>query len=85
MANVVASVAQYENEVRRERIVAGQAIARAQGKRWGGSRRGRRVKVTAEQVAVIRRLRDEGTAIAAIARATGLSRPSIYAVLRNGQ
>ena len=34
--NVLASVAAYENEVRSERIVAGQAVARANGKRWYG-------------------------------------------------
>ena len=37
MANVLASVAQFETELRSERILAGQAAARAQGKRWGGS------------------------------------------------
>ncbi len=35
MANVLASVAAYENEVRSERIRAGQAVAMAIGKRWG--------------------------------------------------
>ena len=81
MANVLASVAAYENEVRSERIRAGQAAARDNGKRWGGSQKGRRIKVTPEQVHTIRRLKDEGEKIAAIARATGLSRPTIYSVL----
>ena len=81
MANVLASVAAYENEVRSERIRAGQAVALANGKRWGGSQKGRHVKVTTEQVQSIRRLKDEGQKIAAIARATGLSRPTIYNVL----
>jgi DNA invertase Pin-like site-specific DNA recombinase len=81
MANVLASVAAYENEVRSERIRAGQAVALANGKRWGGSKRGRRVKVTGEQIASIRRLSLEGTKVTAIARATGLSRPTIYNVL----
>jgi len=40
MANMLASVAQYETEVRAERVMAGQARARSQGKRWGGSVRG---------------------------------------------
>ena len=62
MANVLASVAAYENEVRSERIVAGQAVARANGKRWGGSKKGRRLKVTDEQLATIRRLHTEGAA-----------------------
>src|SRR5689334_9756488 len=38
MANVLASVAAYETEVRAERVLAGQAAARAAGKRWGGSK-----------------------------------------------
>ncbi len=81
MANVLASVAAYENEVRSERILAGQAVARANGKSWGGSQKGRRIKVTSEQSQTIHRLKDEGQRIAAIARATGLSRPTIYSVL----
>jgi len=81
MANVLASVAAYENEIRSERIRAGQAVALANGKRWGGSRKGRRLKVTTEQVQAIHRLKDEGGKVAAIARATGLSRPTIYNVL----
>ena len=89
MAGVLASVACYENEVRSERIVAGQDAARSQGKCWGGSERGRRVKVSDEQVEMILRLHSEGgkgAKVAAIARATGLSRPSVYTVLaeRNG-
>jgi DNA invertase Pin-like site-specific DNA recombinase len=40
MANVLASVAQYETEVRAERVLAGQAVARANGKRWGGLEEG---------------------------------------------
>ncbi len=81
MANVLASVATYENEVRSERIRAGQAAARANGKRWGGGVKGRRIKVTPEQTKTICRLKDEGEKIAAIARATGLSRPTVYDVL----
>jgi DNA invertase Pin-like site-specific DNA recombinase len=67
--------------VRAERILAGQEAARERGVHWGGSRRGRRIKGTAEQLAAIRRLRSEGGAIAAIARGTGLSRPTIYRIL----
>jgi DNA invertase Pin-like site-specific DNA recombinase len=81
IANVLASVAAYENEVRSERILAGQEAARAAGKRWGGSEKGRRIKVTAEQVEAIRQMHWRGATKAAIARATGLSRPTVYAVL----
>jgi DNA invertase Pin-like site-specific DNA recombinase len=81
MAHVLASVAQYETEVRAERVLAGQAVARARGKRWGGSKPGRRLKVTDEQVRAIGRMAGEGAKVAAIARATGLTRPTIYAYL----
>jgi DNA invertase Pin-like site-specific DNA recombinase len=81
MAHVLASVAQYETEVRAERVLAGQAVARANGVTWGGSEKGRRIKVTDEQQTVIRRMKKEGSKIAAIARATGLSRPTVYSVL----
>jgi DNA invertase Pin-like site-specific DNA recombinase len=81
MANVLASVAQFETELRAERILAGQAAARAQGKRWGGSRKGERRRVTSEQIDAIGALRAQGKSVAAIARATGLSRPTVYAVL----
>jgi DNA invertase Pin-like site-specific DNA recombinase len=81
VANMLASVAVYENEVRSERILAGQAAARAEGKRWGGSVKGRRIRVQPEQIEAILRLGQQGKSKAAIARATGLSRPTVYSVL----
>jgi DNA invertase Pin-like site-specific DNA recombinase len=83
MAHMLASVAQYETEVRAERVMAGQARAKAEGKTWGGSEKGRRLKVTDEQVTQIRRLRREGEAVAAIARATNLTRPTVYSYLQS--
>ena len=83
MANVLASVAAYENEVRSERILAGQQAARAEGKVWGGSEKGRRLKVTGEAVEVVRRMRAEGETVAAIARAVSLSRPTVYRLLES--
>jgi DNA invertase Pin-like site-specific DNA recombinase len=81
MANVLAGVAAYETEVRAEPILAGQAAAGMRGVRWGGSARGRRIKVTVEQIVAIRRMKSEGWENAAIARRTGLSRPTIYRIL----
>lgn len=81
IANVLASIAQFETEVRAERVLAGQAAARAAGKTWGGSVKGRRLKVTDEQVETIRRMQSEGKKVAAIARATGLSRQTVYQYL----
>ncbi len=83
MANVLASVAAYETEVRRERQQAGIEAARAAGKRWGGSTKGRLLKVTPEQVAAVQRLHAEKTGIAAIARTVGLSRPTVYRLLES--
>ena len=77
----MASVAQYECELKAECIRAGQAAARDAGKRWGGSKKGRKLKVNAEQIQMIRRMHSEGTSKVAIARATGLSRPTVYDVL----
>jgi DNA invertase Pin-like site-specific DNA recombinase len=81
MANVLASVAQYETEVRGERVRAGQAVARAAGKRWGGSLPGVPKKVTPEKAMTIRHLKEQGTPISRIAAAVGLSRPTVYEVL----
>ena len=85
IANVLASVAAYENEVRAERIIAGQAVAKANGKRWGGSEKGRQLKVADEQIATIQRMHRDGESKTAMARATGLSRPTVYAVLEKQQ
>ena len=81
MAHVLASVAQYETELRGEPVRAGQAVAKANGKRWGGSKKGRRVKVSDLQVRTIHELKAAGEAVAAIARTVGLSRPTVYSVL----
>jgi DNA invertase Pin-like site-specific DNA recombinase len=82
MVNVLASVADYETELRGECSAAGQAIAREKGVRFGRPPGpGKRIKVTPEQETVIRRLKSGGSGVTAIAKATGLSRPTIYAVL----
>jgi len=113
LANIMASVAAFENELRAERVKAGQIVARAdtwkcskckkqfkgndlvkcpecgaddikvvkQGKRWGGSKRGRLHTITPERVKLIKRLKDEGERITTIARTIGTDRKSIYRVL----
>jgi len=83
MGNVLASVAAYETEVRAERVLAGQAAARASGKTWGGSKAGRQLSVTNEQKAQVVAMR--GGKIATIARTVGLSRPTVYRLLRQEQ
>jgi DNA invertase Pin-like site-specific DNA recombinase len=84
MANVLASVAQYETEVRAERIHAGLEVAKANGVRLGrkpGDGLGKRIVVKPEQEAMAKRMRQEGQGVSAIARATGLSRPTVYSII----
>ena len=59
----------------------GQAVAKASGKTWGGSKAGVRKRVTPEQAVTIKRLKDDGVPITRIAKTVGLSRPTIYDVL----
>jgi DNA invertase Pin-like site-specific DNA recombinase len=81
IAGVIGSIAIYESELRADRIVEGQEAARARGIRWGGSEKGRRLTVTPEREAEVKKLRAEGKTISLIARITGLSRPTIYKIL----
>lgn len=85
MANVLASVAVYETEVRSERQLAGIAEAKKRGVRFGrpvaGKGNGKRVKVNDDQVAAVVRHKAEGMTVAAIARSTGLSRGTVYSIL----
>lgn len=81
LAHVIASVAQYETEIRAERVKAGQNAAREKGKKWGGSRPGRRYRVTAERERLLLQMHRDEKPIAVIARTLGLSRPTVYAVL----
>jgi DNA invertase Pin-like site-specific DNA recombinase len=84
MAGVIASVAQYETEVRKERQMAGIEAVRAKNKGkcpWGGSKGGR-VLLLPEKVEAIKKLYKEGHKITAIARAVEVSRGSIYRVIQ---
>lgn len=84
-ARILASVAEFETEVRAERVAAGQAAARRKGKTWGGSKKGRRWRVTKDQLVAIREMYGAGKKVTQIARVTGLSRPTIYSVLEEPQ
>ena len=82
--NILASVAQFETEVRRERQLAGIAAARAAngGKcPWGGRKTGTRISLTAEKEAAARQLRADGHSVAAIARNLGIARKTVYVAL----
>lgn len=81
LAGVLASLAQYEREVSRERQTAGIQAARAAGKRWGGRKAGSKWKVTPELERQVRSLRAAKEPIAAIARAVNVSRNTVYQLL----
>jgi DNA invertase Pin-like site-specific DNA recombinase len=85
LAHVLASVAQFETELRAERVLAGQAVAKANGKKWGGSSPGVPKKLASEKhrhkIELIHQMKASGKPIAVIARTLELSRPTIYSVL----
>jgi len=82
LANVLASIAQFETELRAERVRAGQAAAKAAGKSIGGRKAGTRVRLTIEKERAVQRLHKAGTSVAEIARTLQLSRPTIYKALQ---
>ncbi|OHB56574.1 MAG: hypothetical protein A2Y12_04685 [Planctomycetes bacterium GWF2_42_9] len=82
IANVLASVAAYETEVRAERVKAGQTVARAEGKTWGGSEKGRLHKITIEQVRQIVKMKEAGDKVAHISKTVRVDRPGVYRVLK---
>lgn len=81
MANVLASVAAYETEVRSERQRAGIEAAKAAGKTWGGSKKGVRKQVKPDQIKAVKNLHKSGESISAISRAVKLTRPTIYSII----
>jgi DNA invertase Pin-like site-specific DNA recombinase len=72
-ARILASVAEYETEIRAERVAAGQAVARRNGKKWRGSKKGWRWKVSDNQLAAILEIHETGKPITQC--------PTVYRVL----
>lgn len=81
-ANIIASVASYETEIRAERVKAGQASAKARGKKWGGSQKCRKKKTEGKVKAVLALL-EQGVSKAEISRTVGISVPTIYSIVRD--
>jgi DNA invertase Pin-like site-specific DNA recombinase len=75
---VLAQVAAYEREVISERIRAGVAKAKADGKRWGGRKKGQRTRLTDKRLDAVQALLAAGTKKAEIARQLGISERSVY-------
>jgi DNA invertase Pin-like site-specific DNA recombinase len=83
MANVLASVAAYETEVRSERQMAGIAAAKAKGKKFGRPLGSKKSRIPADKRRAVLEHKAAGWKVAHIARAVGLARKTIYAVLRD--
>lgn len=81
IANVLASVAAFETEVRSERVKAGMAAAKKRGERIGGKKAGARSKRVKDATSAVRKLSAAGEGVSGIARTLGLSRGTVYACL----
>ena len=87
LAGVIATMAQFETELRGERVRAGIAAARAKpnGKKWGGSEAGVRKSIKPDVVNGILDLKAAGRSICAIAKLLNVSRSTVYSVLKAGK
>ena len=73
---ILALIAEFENDIRRERQMDGIAKAKERGVKFGRKR-----ELTDEAIAEIRALRDAGNTVPAIMREKGLSKSSVYRAL----
>ena len=77
---ILALIAEFENDIRRERQMDGIAKAKAQGVKFGLKR-----EVTPERGAEIKSLREAGSTVPEIIRRTGLSKRAFIGHLDNDQ
>jgi DNA invertase Pin-like site-specific DNA recombinase len=70
---ILALIAEFENDIRRERQMDGIAKARERGVKFG-----RKLELTRERVEEIRALRRSGETVPAIMERTGFSKASVY-------
>ena len=73
---ILALIAEFENDIRRERQMDGIAKAKERGTRFG-----RKPELTPERIAEIKALRADGTTVPEIIRRLSLSKASIYRAL----
>src|SRR3990170_6465259 len=73
---ILALIAEFENDIRRERQVDGIKKAKERGVRFG-----RKSLLLPDTVQEIRTLREAGTTVPEIIRRTGLSKASVYRAL----
>ncbi|GAS98821.1 resolvase domain-containing protein [Mycolicibacterium canariasense] len=74
---ILASIAEYELDLKHERAEAKRALIRRRGGNLGGAK----PKFDAEQAEAIRRAHANGDTVAELARVHRVSRPTIYRVL----
>src|SRR6478672_10246069 len=77
---ILALIAEFENDIRRERQMDGIAKAKQRGVKFG-----RKPELTPERIAQIKKLRKSGETVPAIIKRTGFSKASIYRALGNGR
>ena len=73
---ILALIAEFENDIRRERQMDGIAKAKERGTRFG-----RKPELTPEKIAEIKSLRTGGTTVPEIIRRIGLSKATVYRAL----
>jgi DNA invertase Pin-like site-specific DNA recombinase len=73
---ILALIAEFENDIRRERQLDGIAKTKDRGVRFG-----RKPELTVEKVEAIKALREAGTMVPEIMRQTKLGKSSIYRAL----
>jgi DNA invertase Pin-like site-specific DNA recombinase len=71
--HVLAAIAEFERDLTTERIHAGLEAARTRGQRLG-----RRSVMTPSRQRVVREMLERGESVAEVARATGVSRATLY-------
>jgi DNA invertase Pin-like site-specific DNA recombinase len=73
---VFAGIAEFERDLIRERTSSGRAAAKQRGVRFG-----RPAKLSAEQVALGRRLREEGQSVREVAKVLNCHHATLYRAL----
>ncbi len=76
LLGILALIAEFENDIRRERQMDGIAKAKANGVKFGRKR-----QVTDEVASSIAKMRDDGITVPEIMAKTGLSKASVYRAL----
>ena len=77
MFSIIASIAQFETELRKERQMEGIEKAKQNGVKFG-----RQAALTDAQVVEMRRKRESGTLIKNLMAQYGLSKASVYRLLQ---